>query len=822
MGLCDFWGDKMIARFLHWAPKPLTTQRSRPKSSGAPLCQLKGGRPLADFIPFTSHVTDEIIKTRDGDYLRVWRLAGIGFEAAEPSEILARHENLNQIVRSVTDGAIAFWTHKVRRRTAATLDANFSSPFCARLDEDYADLLGKHRMMVNELYLTAIWRPQLSRMQRMASKARHARLESLRSEEIRAVTALNDIGRQLEAALKRYGIEALGTYSRGSVLYSRALEFFGFLLNAVWETVPVPSGPIYDALGTARLFFGVERIEIRNPTESRFAAILDLKDYPEWSEPGILNSLLYGDYEFIETQSFSGLEKNVAKSYLERQRNQLIASGDVAVSQIEALNGALDQLLNGSFAFGEYHYCLVIFGRDLEAVADNVAKARVVFQELGFQTALVDLIPDAAWFSQLPGNWRMRPRIARISSRNFCGIVSFHNFSEGKRDGNPWGNAVSILATPSGQPFYFNFHPGRDDEDAVDEKAPGNTMIIGQTGSGKTVLELFLLAQATKFNPQIVVFDKDRGAEIAIRAMGGKYFVFKQGMDTGLNPFQMEPSERNILFWENLVHFLVQPRGTELSAVEANEISHAVRTVARFPCEKRSLTTIRQNLLDGTSNSLASRLRRWCAGGSHGWLLDNAQNALSIDRTAIYGFDYTEFLDDPLTRTPLMMILLFTIESLMDGRRFIYVMAEFWKAIGDPVFSDFVKNKQKTIRKQNGIGIFDSQSPTDALASPIARTLIEQTATFIFLPNPQADRIDYIEGLKVSETEFNLIRNLAETSRLFVVKQGRRSVLAKLDLSQLRNALDILSGTTETVALLDQIRIEVGDCPVDWMPIFAC
>lgn len=810
----------MIARFLHSTSERYARRRSRVKSSAAFARRPTAGRTLADFIPFTSHITAEIIKTRDGDYLRVWRLAGVGFEAADPSEISARHESLNQILRSVSDGAIAFWTHKVRRHTSATLDAQFPNSFCAQLDEDYANSLNSHRMMINELYLTAIWRPRLSRMRRMANRARHSPVENLQSDESSAVTALNDIGRQLEAGLTRYGIDALSTYLRGSVLYSRALEFFGFLLNAAWERAPVPSGPIYDALGTARLFFGVERIEIRNPTSSRFAAILDLKDYPEWSEPGILNSLLYGDYEFIETQSFSGLEKTAAKSYLERQRNQLIASGDVAVSQIEALNGALDQLANGSFAFGEYHYCLVIFGRDLKAVSDNVAKARVVLQELGFQTAVVDLIPDAAWFSQLPGNWGMRPRIARISSRNFCGIVSFHNFYEGKREGNPWGNAVSVLATPSGQPFYFNFHRGRDDEDAVDEKAPGNTMIIGQTGTGKTVIELFLLAQATKFSPQIVVFDKDRGAEIAIRAMGGKYFVFKQGMETGLNPFQIEPSEKNILFWEELVRFLVQPDGVGLSATEASEISHAVRTVARFPREKRRLTTIRQNLLNGASNSLAARLHRWCAGGPHGWVLDNAQNALSIDSPAIYGFDYTEFLDDPVTRTPLMMVLLFAIESLMDGRRFIYVMSEFWKALGDPVFSDFVKNKQKTIRKQNGIGIFDSQSPTDALSSPIARTLIEQTATFIFLPNPQADRLDYVEGLKVSETEFNLIRNLAETSRLFLVKQGRRSVLAKLDLSQLRNALDILSGTTETVALLDQIRAEVGDAPVDWMPIF--
>ena len=83
----------------------------------------------------------------------------------------------------------------------------------------------------------------------------------------------------------------------------------------------------------------------------------------------------------------------------------------------------------------------------------------------------------------------------------------------------------------------------------------------------------------------------------------------------------------------------------------------------------------------------------------------------------------TELLDDPEVSTPVTMYLLQLTESLIDGRRFVYVMTEFWKRLGDPVFTDFAKDKQKTIRKQNGLGIFDTQSPADVLRSDIARAL---------------------------------------------------------------------------------------------------
>ena len=126
----------------------------------------------------------------------------------------------------------------------------------------------------------------------------------------------------------------------------------------------------------------------------------------------------------------------------------------------------------------------------------------------------------------------------------------------------------------------------------------------------------------------------------------------------------------------------------------------------------------------------------------------------------------------------------------------------------------------ETIRKQNGLGIFDTQSPADVLRSDIARTLIEQTATFFFLPNPRADYDDYVHGFKLTEAEFNIVRSLGENSRLFLVKQGHRSAIGQLDLAGLGDVLDVLSGTTDNVELLDTIRARVGDAAEDWLPVF--
>jgi type IV secretion system protein VirB4 len=781
--------------------------------------------PLADMIPYSTHVTDHVIKTREGDYLQIWKIAGISFEAADPADIAVRHDGFNQLVRALPGGHVALWTHRLRRRVWDHFATPYANRFCQELATRYYASFAGYRMMANELYLTLVYRPNCTRLGRLFSRAARRTLDDIRRDQHEALKVMSELAAQVEAGLTPYDPVALGVfrkpspYARCPRRYSSALELLGYLVNAAWETQPLPYGPIREALPTSRLFVGAEKLELRMPGETRFAAMLDLKDYPEDTEPGMLNGLLYVDFEYIETQSFTILDKPSAKEAIERQRNQLIAGEDVAVSQVEAMDQALNDLINGDFVLGEYHYSLAVLGDTLHALSRNVAKARTQLADAGFQTALVDLVADAAWFAQLPGNWRYRPREAKLTSRNFCGLASLHNFSTGKREGNPWGEAITIVKTPSGQPLYLNFHVTGEKQDSADEKALANTQIIGQAGAGKTVLELFLLAMAMKYGITVVLYDKDRGTEIAIRAMGGVYTVFRRGEPTGLNPFQIEPTESVLDFWERLVRKLVDG-GAPLSAKDELDVSRAVREVARMEKPLRRLSMVRQLLPNVGENSLHARLTKWCMGGRLGWVLDNPTDRIELAQSGLFGFDDTELLDDAEVSTPVTMYLLHRTENLIDGRRFVYVMTEFWKRLDDPVFTDFAKNKQKTIRKQNGLGIFDTQSPADVLRSDIARALIEQSGTFFFLPNPRADYDDYVHGFKLTEAEFNLVRNLGENSRMFLVKQGHQSAIGRLDLRGLGDVLDVLSGTTDNVELLDAIRARVGDDPDVWLPVF--
>ena len=123
-------------------------------------------------------------------------------------------------------------------------------------------------------------------------------------------------------------------------------------------------------------------------------------------------------------------------------------------------------------------------------------------------------------------------RRARISTQHAGSELTASRWA---RRRHHWGDAVTLLQTTSATPFFFNFHHGD----------LGNFSVIGPSGSGKTVVMNFLTAQAQKFSPRTILFDKDRGAELFIRGIGGRYDRLSAGEPTGFNPLALPDTATN-------------------------------------------------------------------------------------------------------------------------------------------------------------------------------------------------------------------------------------------------------------------------------------
>ncbi|WP_312917167.1 VirB4 family type IV secretion/conjugal transfer ATPase [Stenotrophomonas sp.] len=789
---------------------------------------------IAEFIPLSSHVSPHVVKTTGGDFLITWRLDGLPFVGREEWELEHRHNTFNrmlQTLRAPDFVNVAFWVHDVRRRGREDLKSHYQHVFNQQLSDEYFERLSTQKIMRNELFMTMIYRPIVTG-KKFVEKS--ANIERLQAEQDQAIGKITELAGNVEAVLKDYAPTLLGMYEAGNgVVFSEVLSFFGYLLNRIDEPVPVLRAPVYDYLPVSRHMFSAKSGDfvINAPGgQNHYGAILNIKEYTDGTYPGILNGLKYLDFEYVITHSFSPMGRQDALKVLDRTKGMMISSGDKAVSQIAEMDHAMDQVASGNFVLGEYHFMMALYAEDQRTLSQNVATTRAELSNAGFVSVKEDLAVCASFYSQLPANWKYRTRLANVSSLNFLGLSPLHNFATGKRDNNPWGECLTVLQTTNGQPYYFNFHATHPAENSLGEKAIGNTMVIGKSGTGKTALINFLLSQVQKYKPSptIFFFDKDRGAEIFVRACGGNYLALDNGQPTGFNPFQCERTDANVQFLGNLIKVLAAK--TSYTAREDEDIFRAVESMLDMPMHLRSMTNFQKSLPNMGDDGLFARLRKWTAGNTLGWVFDNPVDVIDLEKANIIGFDYTDVIDNAEVRVPVINYLLHRLEELIDGRPLIYVMDEFWKILdGGGALKDFAKNKQKTIRKQNGLGIFATQSPEDALASDISAALIEQTATLILLPNPSASREDYMEGLKLTEAEFEVVSNLDERSRSFLVKQGHGSTVCQLNLRGMDDALAVISASTDNIEVMDRIvhqqaehfGVEVGELsPEQWLQEF--
>ncbi len=776
----------------------------------------------SNFIPYACHYNSKAILTKRKELMQVIKVGGFSFETADDDDVDIKKSMLNLLFKGFQTGGFLLYFHTIRRRADPIAeDISSTDPYIKR-PKSFSDYVAQEwdkkysgkQSFVNELYISVIKRPDTAGaaiVEHLIKKFKAKADKKAWEEDIRdAYEELEEATGRVLSTLRDYSPELLGVQFRENGAFCEILEFLGKLVNCGASTpMLVPTTSIDQYLPTNRLYFGNKAIEIRGGHRTRVAGILSIKEYGPTSNAGMIDSFLQMPFELIISQSFTFANRQVAISKMQLQQNRMIQAEDKAVSQIAEINQALDMAMSGDIAFGEHHLTVLCIQDDLKALESALSMASVEIQNAGVQPVREKVNMEPAYWAQLPGNDDFIVRKSTINSLNLAGFASLHNYPTGKAKGNHWGDSVAVFDTTSGTPYHFNFHL-RD---------VGHSLIIGPTGAGKTVLMNFLCAMSQKFKCRMFFFDKDRGAEIFIRALGGVHTTIDPSKRSNFNPFQLPDNGQNRTFLLDLLKLLVTVNGEEITAENIMSLTQAVTGNYKLAKKDRCLSNIVPFLGIEGPGSLATRIAMWHSKGSHANIFDNPEDALDLDTDRIFGFEMAELLKDTICLGPVLLYIFHRINISLDGTPTMIVLDEAWALIDNPIFAPRIKDWLKVLRKLNTFVIFATQSVEDASKSAISDTLIQQTATQIFLPNLKATTV-YRSVFMLTEREYTLIKTTDPGSRYFLIKQGPSAVVARIDLSGMTDIINVLSGRTETVLIVDKLREEYGDNPDKWLHLF--
>mgnify|MGYP000120536285 CR=1 FL=1 len=772
------------------------------------------------FIPYKCHWDRNTILTKNNELLQVIKLDGYSFETADDEDLDIRKSMRNLLFKNMASGNITLYFHTIRHRKPIMQVKNEfgdevrSRNFMNYLKRAWARKYAEKESFFNELYVSILYKEDTAGaavLESIYKRLKHGSDKSSWEADMREMAEnLDELSSRVLNTFKDYGARRLEVVSEEDGEYCEILEFLGTIVNCgKSQPMRVCRNDIGRYIPTHRLFFGSKLLEARGPQGYRYAGIVSVREYGPSTYAGMLDKFLQTPYEFVMTQSFIFANRTVAIGKMQLQQDRMIQAEDKAVSQIREISYALDMAMSGEIGFGEHHFSILCVDQDIKQLENTLSMAAVELSNCGIQPVRETVNLEPSYWGQLPGNNHFIVRKATINTLNLACFASMHNYPKGRVDGNHWGEYVTVLDTTSGTPFYFSFHV-RD---------VGHTLIIGPTGAGKTVLMNFLCAQAQKFKPRMFFFDKDRGAEIFIRALGGVYTVIDPGGGCGFNPFQLEETSENKTFLLELMKLLVTVNGESLSADDLKSLSQAIDGNYKLDKKDRRLSNIVPFLgLDGPG-TLAGRMAMWHGNGSHARIFDNAEDNIDLKKARIFGFEMAELLKDPVSLGPVLLYVFHRINLSLDGYPTMLVLDEAWALIDNEVFAPKIKDWLKVLRKLNTFVIFATQSVEDAAKSKISDTLIQQTATQIFLPNLKATEV-YKTAFMLSQREYMLIKTTDPSSRFFLVKQGVNAIVARVDLSGMDNVINVLSGRTDTVLLVKELREKYGDNPEKWLPVF--
>lgn len=745
-----------------------------------------GEELLARSLPYVSAIDDQTILLRDGDVMASFAVDGISASTADELEIAEIAGAFSSLVAQQMPD-VGFYVHRISSRTAPTLDpVDESRPFAHALDQRWQGFLAVAGLRQRTTLVTVSIRP--SKVVGLWAKLSGGKRQTEEQLQKR-VSRLNQIVTAIMETLSHTAPRRM-TISGGEWLGHLAATISG-------DFRPIKPGrgflPLNDLVAGAPVLFHGDTFTVfgSHSRNTKFGAIVTLKDYPGATFAGILDGLDLAT-DMVVTNSFTPCDRIDALQKIQRVARQMAAAEDAARSLQHQLEQAADDQASGRVAFGNHHCTIAVFADTEAELDDSLGTITRAITSIGGSMIRENFAARAAFFAQQPGNYSYRSRASMISSQNFAELGALHGAARGRtRSLSPWGEAITILPTGNGEPYRFNFHlAGKENERTV-----GHSLVLGQTGSGKTLGTAFLLGQAMRLRPRVIVFDKDHGFEMPIRALEGDYTPVKMGVETGFNPFEAESDERGAAWLTDWLEAMLKPKDGELTPVQIEALAKAARDNARAAKNLQTISHFRSQLRAvDDSKDLHTRLGRWDKGGQFEWLFNGqGQDSLNFSNDVV-AFDLSEIFDNDDVRTAWLSYVFRRVERMVeDERPTLLVMDEAWKLLDDPYFQTRLKDWMLTMRKKNVAVILLTQRVSHISESAAGGAIIESVVTRLIYPSNR-NTAQELAPLNLTDRERDFLMQSNVGHRLALMQSGDDSTIIDMDLHALGPLLSVLGG----------------------------
>ena len=443
-----------------------------------------------------------------------------------------------------------------------------------------------------------------------------------------------------------------------------------------------------------------------------------------------------------------------------------------AAAESDRLGGALVELEADGVAYGEASLTVALHG-ELEGIERLDGDVRRLFAAHDAKVVREGYGQLPVWFARLPAQPKRRQvrKVFVSAGVAACLAPVFGPPRGSEQSGHLGREALAVFETPWRTAYHYDLFRGD----------VGHTLILGATGSGKSFALNFLLVEALKYEPRVLILDLGGSYRWLTRFLGGSYLELTPGgAESGLRlqPFALPPTTRTFQFLTGWVLRLLKLGEYEAGGADTSEVRARIEDLYALGAERRTLGVLAGSL----PSAMWPALSRWTEGGAWGAYFDNAPTDTPdiefrdwqvIDLAG--AAEHADLCEAALSY--LLERMRLEIEDPAETARLkLMVVDEAWRYMQDPAVLAYLAEAAKTWRKKNAALVLATQSAVDVTGTAGAAALLESIPTKLFLANPELP--DEAGALfRLNESEVARIRELAPKRELYLRRPDEAAVL---------------------------------------------
>lgn len=722
---------------------------------------------FADLLNYSCMVDDGIIALKNGALMRAWQYKGPDDSMIEVHKRNYIEERLNDMMLQLDHGWVLH-VDCVRSQVPKYFAENesfFPNKVAEGIDEERRQRFNGENSMYNGFFIiTATWFPPTKANQKlnslMYSKDGSEELSEHENalqiiEEFKEKSSIIETGLTVafETTLKPLKSHREMQENGSYIVYDDLLQYLNFCISGEWHKVILPLNPIeIDMLLAQDMQKGLVPV-----VGDKYVKVIAFDSLPAVSSPGIFNVLTELGSDYRWNTRFICMDKTEAEANLNKRRKFWAGKKQGFISAMLGLPGRINQyavdmcdeadlaisaVTSGKITYGAYSSNIILMNRDYVKLKKQTRQVIEELQRLGIKPREEGINCMSAWLGTLPSHAVENIRRPIISTFNFVDLIPLFSPWSGELKapcpmvGYGKSDAPAVMMTVTGKsqntPFALNLHVGD----------LGHTMILGPSGAGKSTLLATLVAQYMRYRDMTIFsFDKGMSMYCLCKATGGDHYI-PAGEDSTLSfaPLSSIKNDADRAWANDWLSDILELNGIKPTTEMKDELDNAIVSMlqakefdANYNMSFSSFLGLIQD------NQMRSVYQQYCKGSSFGTLFDSISDGFeNLSATlSVFEIEHLMNLKDAY-KIPVLSYLFHCIERNLHGQPALIVLDEAWIMLGNPVFSQKIREWLKVLRKANCAVIMATQSLSDIANSSIMDVLIENCATNIFLPNENA------------------------------------------------------------------------------------